>query len=151
MGKLIRIAKNSDRSLCPPLEALRVGWLLPEVCPRLHVPASLACSLLLPVVSSLSVALEAPLLWPPKPELEAGWQCWPPSLPLLPAGGRTKGAGIVLGINEPLSKQTPRARGSRVTVPVWAPTGGLLHKGCIKAWTRPSLGNHPVHREQDTP
>lgn len=34
---------------------------------------------------------------------------------LLPAGGRTKRAGIVSGINEPLSKQTPRERGSLVT------------------------------------
>lgn len=34
---------------------------------------------------------------------------------LLPAGGRTKRAGIVSSINEPLSKQTPRERGGLVT------------------------------------
>lgn len=57
-------------------------------------------------------------------ELEAVWQCWPPSLPPLPAGSREKRAGIVLGINEPLSKQTPERGAAGLQLPLWAPAEG---------------------------
>lgn len=62
------------------------------------------------------------------------------ALPLLPGRGKTKSAGIVLGINELLLKPTPSRPGSLVTAAGVSWTECLVpHRGHFEARKRPFL------------
>lgn len=126
-------------------------WGLPVLTVPSSCPIPLSCSPVLLLAGSLSVALEALLFWSSEHELD-----WVTVLvlsqPLLPVRSKTKSAGIVLGINKALSKQTPRERVSLVTAACVSLTACLgPHKGCFEARKRPFLDGHPVHGEIQPP